>query len=63
MPHRPLPPVAPAAVLAALAALACGSFGPEDVVRDESAPIQTAELCYRLADDGTGTYHLLIPSR
>ncbi len=39
---------------------ACRSLGPEDVIRDSTAPVQTTELTFQLGDDGTA-YVLEIP--
>ena len=41
--------------------VSCSTLGPEDLVRDPSAPVQTHLLEYRLADNGIGNYELTIP--
>jgi hypothetical protein len=43
-----------------LLTLGCAALGPEDVLRDASAPFQTGALSYQLSDDRT-TYHITIP--
>ena len=42
-------------------ASSCDSLGPDDVLRDQSASIQTAELHYTMEDDGV-SHRLLVPT-